>query len=152
MSSSTSNPHGTQTWRPCARAFFVYYVAMGIFFFGPLINPEAWLSPRWGLILGLIVMAAVAYQWNQAYEVSEQGVSKIWRFPQRRHDIPWEHVGEVQVRRGLTQTLLRVGNVFIRDSSGGPAMFWFGLDNPKEVAEFVESHRPRTGVPPEPDV
>jgi hypothetical protein len=142
MSFSTLDPQPIQVWRPCARAFFVYYVAMAIFFFGPLINPEAWLSPRWGLILGLMVMAAVAYQWNQEYHITQEGLSKIWRWPQRRHDIPWESVGEVVVRRGLTQTLLRVGNVFIKDNTGGPAMFWFGLDDPKEVKDIIESRRP----------
>jgi hypothetical protein len=46
------------------------------------------------------------------------------------------------VRRGLTQTLLQVGNLLIKDVSGGPEMFWFGLANPKEVKEEIERRRP----------
>ncbi len=139
---SASHPPKSLVWRPCHRAFFVYYVAMAIFFFGPLINPEVGLSPRLGFVLGLMVAAAVAYQWTQEYRLTEKGLSKIRRWPARRQEIAWENVGEIQVRRGFTQTMLRVGNVSIQDKSGGPLMFWFGLSNPKEVKEIIEKNRP----------
>jgi len=35
-----------------------------------------------------------------------------------------------------------VGNVVIKDKSGGPEMFWFGLANPKEVKAELERRRP----------
>jgi hypothetical protein len=115
---------------------------MAIFFFGPLINPEVGLSPRLGFLLGLIVAAAVAYQWTQEYHMTATGLSKVWRWPARRQEIAWENVGEIQVSRGFTQTMLRVGNVSIRDKTGGPQMFWFGLHNPKEVKDSIERSRP----------
>lgn len=142
MSSSTAGSHVPQVWRPCARAFFVYYVAMAVFFFGPHLNPEVGLSPWLGFILGMIVLAGVAYQWTQEYHLTARGLSKVWRWPERRQDIPWENVGEIQVARGFTQTMLRVGNVRIHDKTGGPEMFWFGLPNPKEVKEIIEKSRP----------
>jgi hypothetical protein len=139
---TTAVPPKTWVWRPCGRAFFVYYVAMALFFFGPLINPEVGLSPRLGFVLGLIVAAAVVYQGTQEYHLTEKGLSKVWRWPERCQEIPWENVGEIRVRRGFTQTLLRVGNLSIQDKSGGPQMFWFGLSNPKEVKEIIERCRP----------
>lgn len=139
---SANSPQQTRVWRPCGRAFFVYYVAMAIFFFGPLINPDVGLSPRLGFVLGLIVATAVAYQWTQEYHMTAEGLSKVWRWLERRQEISWENVGEIQVRRGFTQTMLRVGNVSIQDKSGGPLMFWFGLSNPKEVKEIIERNRP----------
>jgi hypothetical protein len=67
----------------------------------------------------------------------------LWRWPSpRQREITWENLGDVLVRRGLTQTLLRVGNLIIREQSGGPEMFWFGLANPKEVQAEIERRRP----------
>jgi hypothetical protein len=115
---------------------------MAIFFFGPHLNPQAGLSPWLGFVLGLVVVAAVAYQWSQEYQMTAAGLSKNWRWPARRHHIPWENVGEIQVRRGFTQSLLRVGNLSIMDKTGGPEMFWFGLSHPKEIQEIIERSRP----------
>ncbi|OGP69418.1 MAG: hypothetical protein A2Z73_00805 [Deltaproteobacteria bacterium RBG_13_60_28] len=129
----------TRVFRPCNRAFLVYYVAMAICFLGPQINPAAGLPPWLGILLGLIVAAAVVYmRWGQEYQVTPRGVSKVWRWGDRRQDIAWENLGEVLVRRGLTQTLLQVGNLLIRDKSGAPDMFWFGLTDPKGVKALIE--------------
>jgi hypothetical protein len=129
-------------FRPCARAFLVYYVAMAIFFLGPVINPAVGLPIWLGMILGALVVAAVIYMRGQAYHITSKGLSKTWRWPARRQDLPWKNLGEVQVRRGLTQTLLRVGNLYIIDQAGGDNMFWFGLEDPKGVRELIEGRRP----------
>ena len=129
---------------PCGRAFFVYYVAMALCFLGPRINPDVGLPVWLGTVLGLILVSAVIYmKWGQEYRITSQGVVKIIRWPSpRRQEISWASLGEVLVRRGLTQTLLQVGNLLIQDASGGPVMFWFGLANPKEVKEEIERRRP----------
>jgi len=129
---------------PCGRAFFVYYVAMALCFLGPRINPDVGLPVWLGTVLGLILVGAVIYmKWGQEYRITSQGVAKISRWPSpRRQEISWTGLGEVLVRRGLTQTLLQVGNLLIKDVSGGPEMFWFGLANPKEVKEEIERRRP----------
>lgn len=136
----------THVWRPCARAFFVHFLAMALCFFGPLINPEVkifgiLIPPKFWFLLGLFILALVAYQWTQEYRVTSRGVEKIWRWPAREQHIPWENLGEVSVRRGFTQTMLRVGNLMIRDKTGGPEMLWFGLKDPKEVMSLLESSR-----------
>jgi hypothetical protein len=129
----------TQVFRPCGRAFFLHYFAMAICFLGPSINPKVGLPVWLGLVFGLLLVAAVVYmRWGQEYQVTPQGLSKVWRWGDRRVDIPWENVGEVLVRRGLTQTILKVGNLVIRDKSGGPGLFWFGLADPKAVQAVIE--------------
>jgi hypothetical protein len=129
---------------PCGRAFLVYYVAMALCFLGPRINPDLGVPIWLGAALGLLLVAAVVYlKWGQEYHITSQGVAKISRWPSpRRQEISWASLGEVLVRRGLTQTLLQVGNLLIKDASGGPVMFWFGLANPKEVKEEIERRRP----------
>ena len=135
----TPDPESTLVFRPCGRAFFPHYLAMAICFFGPSINPKVGLPVWLGMVLGLSLVAAVVYmRWGQEYQVTPQGVSKVWRWGDRRVDIPWENVGEVLVRRGLTQTILKVGNLIIRDKSGGPGLFWFGLADPKGVKAVIE--------------
>jgi hypothetical protein len=129
----------TLVFRPCGRAFFLHYFAMAICFFGPSINPKVGLPVWAGLVLGFLILAAVIYmRWGQEYRVTPQGVSKVWRWGGRRIEIAWENVGEVQVRRGLTQTILRVGNLMIQDKSGGQGLFWYGLADPKEVKAVIE--------------
>jgi hypothetical protein len=70
-------------------------------------------------------------------------VAKVWRWPARRQEITWDHLGEIVVLKGLTQSMLQVGNLLIKDTAaGGTDMFWFGLSNPKEVAGLIEERRP----------
>jgi hypothetical protein len=128
--------------RPCVRAFFVYYVAMAICFLGPSINPAVGVPVWLGFILGALVVAAVVYMRGQTYHITAKGLSKTWRWPAQRQDIPWENLGEVQVRRGLTQTLLQVGNLYIVDQVRGDNMFWFGLADPKAVKARIDERRP----------
>jgi hypothetical protein len=135
---------------PCGRAFLVYYVAIAIFLLGPRLNPDVWLfgvfhfSLAVGTVLGLLVLALVVYmKWGQEYRITPRGVVKLWRWPSpRQQEITWQNLGDVLMRRGLTQTILKVGNLIIRDKSGGPAMFWFGLANPKEVQDDIQRRRP----------
>lgn len=138
------NVSGDLVFKPCARAFFVYYVAMALVFLGPRLNPEVGLPVWLGTLLGLILMAAVVYQkYGREYQVTSRGVAKVRRWPSpRRQEIAWENLEEVLVLRGLTQTVLQVGNLAFRDKSGDPQMFWFGLANPKDVKDLIDGKRP----------
>ena len=130
--------------KPCGRAFFVYYVAMAVVILGPRLNPEAGLPVWLGTVLGVIVLAAMIYQkYGTEYRVTSRGVVRVWRWPSaREREIAWENLGEVLVLRGLTQSMLQVGNLAFRDKAGGPEMFWYGLLNPKDVKELIEAKRP----------
>jgi len=144
MAESDTPTSGDLVFKPCARSFFVYYVAMALVFLGPRYNPEVGLPVWLGTVLGCIVLAAVIYmKYGQEYRVTSRGVAKVKRWPSpQRQEIAWENIGEVMVLRGLTQTMLQVGNLAFVDKSGGPEMFWFGLINPKDVKNQIDRKRP----------
>lgn len=135
-------PLAVQTFRPCGRAFYLYYFAMFLCFVGPVINPEVGLPVWLGWLLGVILLAAVFYQITQEYQITPTGVRKVIKWPAAVQEIPWENLGEIKVVRGFTQTMLRVGNLRFDDKTGGPPLFWFGLSDPKAVKEAVEARRP----------
>ncbi len=139
---------------PCGRAFFVYYVAMVIFLLGPRLNPNVRIfgnfhfSPAVGTLLGLALAALVVYlKLGREYRISQQGLATQWRWRSpRQQEITWEDLGDIRLRPGLTQSLLRVGNHVIEDKIGGPELFWYGLANPKEVQEEIERRRQRRQI------
>ena len=135
---------GDLVFKPSARAFLVHYVAMFLVFVGPRLNPAVGLPTWLGTLLGLIVLAAVLYQkYGTEYRVTSRGVVRVWRWPSpREQEIAWENLDEILVLRGLTQTILQVGNLAFRDKAGGPEMFWYGLLNPKDVKAQIDRKRP----------
>jgi hypothetical protein len=135
---------GDLVFKPSARAFLVHYVAMFLVFVGPRLNPAVGLPVWLGTLLGIIVLAAVIYQkYGQEYRVTPHGAVRVWRWPSpRRQEIAWENLEEILVLRGLTQTMLQVGNLAFRDKAGGPEMFWYGLLNPKDVKDQIDRKRP----------
>jgi hypothetical protein len=130
--------------KPCGRAFFVYYVAMALVVLGPRLNPKVGLPVWLGTVLGVIVLAAMIYQkYGTEYRVTSRGVVRVRRWPSpREQEIAWENLGEILVLRGLTQTVLQVGNLALRDKAKDSDMFWYGLPNPKDVKELIEAKRP----------
>jgi hypothetical protein len=131
-----------QVFRPVERAFFVYYVALAVCFLGPPLNPAVGVPVWVGVLAGLAVLAAVIYMRSQEYRLTSRGLEKVSRLGGQRQEIPWERLGEVEVRRGLTQSLLHVGNLLMKDTCGGPDMFWFGLADPKSVKDLIDGRRP----------
>ncbi|MGD0216086.1 MAG: PH domain-containing protein [Desulfobaccales bacterium] len=154
MSENEMGPAPEHILVPCSRAFFVYYVAIVIFLLGPRLNPEVrffgvfHFSPAMGTLLGLALAALVVYlKLGREYRISQQGLATQWRWRSpRSQEITWESLGNVRLRRGLTQSLLRVGNLVIEDKSGGPELFWYGLANPKEVQEEIDRRRQRRRI------
>jgi hypothetical protein len=143
MAATEPTASGELVFKPCARAFFVYYVAMALAFLGPRLNPEVGVPVWLGTLLGLMVVAVVIYRkYGQEYQVTSRGVAMVKRWPfSQRQEIAWENLGEVMVLRGLTQTILQVGNLALVDKSGGAEMFWFGLANPKDVKDRIDGKR-----------
>jgi hypothetical protein len=144
MAESDIPTSGDIVIKPSARAFFVHYVAMFLVFAGPRLNPEVGLPVWLGTILGLIVLAAVIYtKYGQEYRITSRGVARVWRWPSpRQQEITWENLGEVLVLRGLTQSVLQVGNLAIQDKAGGSQIFWYGILNPKDVKALIDGKRP----------
>jgi hypothetical protein len=144
MAGNEISPSGDLVFKPSGRAFFVHYVALFLVLVGPRLNPEVGLPVWLGTFLGLIVLGAVIYQkYGQEYRVTPRGVVRVWRWPSpREQEITWENLGEILVLRGLTQTILQVGNLAFRDKAGARQMFWYGLLNPKDVKDLIERKRP----------
>ena len=150
MAEAKPEAAGEVVIKPCGRAFSVYYVAIAIFLLGPRLNPDVRVfgvfhfSVAVGTVLGLLVIAVVIYlKMGREYRITPRGLMVVWRWPSpRRQEITWVNLGDVLLRRGLIQTILKVGNLIIQDKSGGPGMFWFGLSNPKEIQAEIEGRRP----------
>ena len=129
-------------WRPSYRAFFVYYVAIAVAVFGPLINPAVGVPPWVGFILGLAVVATLALRkFGQEYRATPQGLKRVGFWPAVEEEIAWSDVGEIKVERGLTQTLLNVGNLVIQDKKGVTRLSWERLADPKGVKAVLEDRK-----------
>jgi hypothetical protein len=144
MAANESSTSGDLVFKPCGRAFFVYYVAMALVVLGPRLNPAVGLPVWLGTLLGIIVLAALLYQrYGTEFRVTSRGVVRVRRWPSpREQEIAWENLGEILVLRGLTQTVLQVGNLAFRDEAKNSDMFWYGLPNPKDVKDLIEAKRP----------
>ena len=131
-----------KVWRPSARAFLVYYVAIGVAVFGPLINPAVGVPPWVGFGLGLVVLAVLALRmFGQVYWATPRGLKRVGFWPAVEEEISWPEVGEIKVERGLTQTLLNAGNVVIHDKNGVSRQNWERLADPKGVKVALEARR-----------
>jgi hypothetical protein len=129
-------------WRPSYRAFFVYYVAIAVTVFGPLINPQVGLYPYVGFVIGLLVLAVfILGKFGQEYRATRTGLKRVGFWPAKETEILWPEVGEISVQRGLTQTLLNAGNVVIHDKQGVPRMCWERLADPQNVKAALEARR-----------
>ena len=128
----------TSSWA----AFYLYYVAIGICWIGPQLNPtfaaKIFLTPEIGFILGLLLVGAVVYlKYGQQYEMDTAGVRISWRYPPRQQLVRWQEINKITVRAGLTQTILGIGNIAIQPHQG-EEIVWYGLESPKLIKTLLE--------------
>jgi hypothetical protein len=132
---------------PSWRAFFNYYIATVLCWFGPHLNPEfagqLGLTPDRGLILGLILLAAVWYlKYGQEYRLSETGIAKVKRFPKGEEALEWDEVQRFEMRRGILFIWLNIGNIsVIPRQAGRQPLVLSGVPDPKEVIRVMEKYR-----------
>jgi len=145
MTENEVSTSGDLVFTPCLRAFFVYYLALFLLWIGPWFNPDVGLPVWLGFLVGLIIVGLFIYQkFGSEYLITDQGVARTWRWPSpRRQDISWENLGDIRVVRGMTQTLLQVGNLVFTDKSGGRMLFWYGLGNPHDIKDQIDRKRPQ---------
>lgn len=137
-------------WHPSYRAFLVYYVAIAVAVFGPLINPAVGVPPWVGFVLGLAVLAALALRkFGQEYRATSQGLKRVSFWPAVEEELAWPEVGEIKVQRGLTQTLLNAGSVIVYNKQGQPRLSWERLADPKGVKAALEARKPAFAEEPE---
>jgi hypothetical protein len=129
-------------WRPSTRAFFVYYVAIAVAVFGPLINPEVGVPPWLGLVVGLLILALVGLRkFGQEYRATVRGPKRVSFWPAGEEGLAWPEVGQIEMQRGLTQTLLNTGSVVIHDRQGKPRLVFERLAAPQGVKAALEARR-----------
>lgn len=129
-------------WHPSNRAFLVYYVAIAMAVFGPLINPAVGVPPWVGFLIGLAVLAVLALRrFGQEYRATPKGLKRVSFWPAVEEELAWPEVGEIKVQRGLTQTLLNTGRVVIHNKKGQPQLSWEHLADPKGVKDALEMRK-----------
>ncbi|AEB10228.1 hypothetical protein [Desulfobacca acetoxidans] len=144
MNQSERHPDTKKVFTTSWRAFYLYYLAIAICWFGPQLNPDfadqLGLSPAIGLVLGTLLLAGVWYlKWGQEYAADSEGVMKIWHYPRRREIVPWPDIAAIKIRCGLTQTLLGIGNIVIQKrQSADKEIVWYGMKNPKQIKTYLE--------------
>ena len=89
MGKSKTGISPEQVWHPSYRAFLVYYVAIGVAVFGPLINPAVGVPPWLGFLLGLVVLAALLLRkFGQEYRATPRGLKRVGFWPAVEEEIP----------------------------------------------------------------
>jgi hypothetical protein len=142
ISSETTDISQEKIWRPSGRAFLVYYVAIVVAVFGPLINPAVGVPPWAGLLLGLAVLALVGLKkFGQEYRAAPKGLTQVAWWPAVTEELPWPEVGDMKVQRGLTQTFLNTGDIIIHDTQGVARLCWERLADPKGVKAALEARK-----------
>lgn len=127
-------------FRPAWKAFGVYYIGMALFSVGPLINPEAPISPALSNLLATCFAGFVLIKrFTSLYEVDGKQVRAEVVFPLRRSmaaDIA--DITRIDLRRGLTQRLLGVAHVHIYTAEQPePMVKLFGVPYPEEFKKIL---------------
>jgi uncharacterized membrane protein YdbT with pleckstrin-like domain len=130
------------TIRPAWKSYFVFYAAIVIFGFGPVLNPDVGLKPSLGRAVALLLVFFVIYRKKTTkYRVTSArviretgglglGINK---------DLPLEEIASISVRRGITHRLLGIGHLqFQARSSNQLDLWWFGITNPFQVVRDIE--------------
>ncbi len=127
-------------FNPAWKAFGVYYIGVILFTVGPLINPEAPVSPALSNLLATCFAGFVIIKrFTSRYELDAQQVRAEVVFPLRRSmaaDI--SRITRIDLRRGITQRLLGVAHVHIYTAEQPePVVKLFGVPYPEVFKKIL---------------
>ena len=126
------------TFRPAWLSYFVFYTAAAIFIFGPMLNPEYASYRVQGLfVAALILVFVVLRRTTTLYSWRENGFTVNNGIPHAKdEEIPFPNISEVELRRGLTQRVLGIGNVALHlKSPPGQVRILYGIRSPVQFKE-----------------
>ena len=128
------------TIRPAWSSYFVFYTAAALFLLGPQVNPQYAPYRTEGLVIcGLIAAFVIlrrsttAYTWTDGVLIVNNGIPGG-----RDEEIPFANIDSVELRRGLTQSALGIGNLALHlKSPQGEVRVLYGVRNPKGLRDRI---------------
>lgn len=128
-------------FRPHWRAFAVYFFGVLVFWGGPLINPEAAINPALSELIGTAFLAFIfVKRYTSIYRLSTEALEVETSMPrQRRALVPVKDITRIDLRRGLTQRIMRVAHVHIYvGGEAAPAAKLFGVPDPDDFKQLLK--------------
>ncbi|MCA1988447.1 MAG: PH domain-containing protein [Desulfarculus sp.] len=127
-------------FRPAWKAFAVYFFGMFVFLAGPLLNPEAMISPALGQLLASLFLAFILVRrLGCRYRVDAENVTAELTLPSRQvKTAPIASIRRIDLRRGASQRLLGVAHVHLYvEGSEPPAVKLFGVPRPEALRQLL---------------
>ena len=127
-------------FRPAWPAFAVYFLGVVIFLAGPMVNPEAVVSPALGQLLASLFLAFILVRrLGSRYRVGAGEVVAEITLPMRRTSrAAIAEIRRIDLRRGMTQRLLGVAHVHLYvEGREGPAVRLFGVPRPEAFRQLL---------------
>ena len=116
-------------FRPAWKAFAVYFFGVFIFLVGPILNPQALISPALGQLLASLFLAFILIKrLGCRYRVDPATVTTELTLPTRQvKTAPIAAIRRIDLRRGASQRLLGVAHVHLYlEGSEAPAVKQIG--------------------------
>lgn len=127
-------------FRPSLQSFTVYIFGFLLFMFGPMINPEAPISPALSQLIATCFAAFVVVVYlTNLYRVTGYEVVAMKTFPKRLEQrARLDRIRRVDLRRGIVQRLTGVAHVHIYvDGQEEPAVKLFGVARPDQFRRLL---------------
>jgi uncharacterized membrane protein YdbT with pleckstrin-like domain len=127
-------------FRPAWPAFAVYFFGVLVFLAGPMVNPEAVVSPALGQLLASLFLAFILIRrLGSRYRVqAEQVVAEISLPARKTSRAAIAEIRRIDLRRGLTQRLLGVAHVHLYvEGQEEPAVRLFGVPRPEAFRQLL---------------
>lgn len=127
-------------FRPAWPAFGVYFFGVVVFLAGPMVNPEAVISPALGQFLASLCLAFIIIRrMGSRYRVeAEQVVAEITLPARKTTRAAIADIRRIDLRRGATQRLLGVAHVHIYvEGQEDPAVKLFGVPRPEAFRQLL---------------
>lgn len=127
-------------FRPHWRAFGVYFFGVLVFYAGPFVNPDAFIPPALSEVIGTLFLGFIAVKrYTSMYRVSRDFLEAEVTVPKHRLDkVAISDITRIDLRRGLTQRMLRVAHVRIYgQDSETPVTRLFGVPEPDDFKRLL---------------
>ncbi len=134
------------TLQPSWKSYFVFYAAILIFGFGPIINPKAGISLPFGLAVSIILALFILFRRKTTfYRITKDEALRESGFSgqAKKKSLPLKGIAGLEVHRGVVHRLLGIGHLQFRSQlSGRPDLWWFGVEDPFAMKKKIEHFLP----------